>query len=156
MHHHHLSLIIVWKLLNIEQRCTVPQRNSPAVNFINVLCALFLYECHFGSFFLRTHIHTNIEKSCRNNIRTKKACKKCWWNWHLLFEVHGVSTHAQQLQLTAYWKQERCLKIELNWKLNKEIFYHSICLSFIFNLYCEKLQTVPGSFLKKLPKLSKN
>jgi len=46
-------------------------------------CA-FLYECRFGSFF---YVHTFIltkKKSCRNDIRMKKARLKRWWNWHLV------------------------------------------------------------------------
>jgi hypothetical protein len=31
----------------------------PRVNFINILCANFLYECHFGSFF---NVRVTIEK----------------------------------------------------------------------------------------------
>ncbi len=50
---------------------------NPGVNFINGFCALFKYECHFGSFF-STYVR---KKSCRNNICTKKAREKRWWNW---------------------------------------------------------------------------
>ncbi len=34
----------------------------PTVNFINVFCMLFSYECCFGSFFLCTYVHTYVEK----------------------------------------------------------------------------------------------
>jgi len=57
------------------------------VNFINVFCALFLYECRFGSF-LSTYV---CKKSCRNDIRTKKAHKKCWWNWRLVNQLIGLN-----------------------------------------------------------------
>ncbi len=43
---------------------------SFAVNFINVKCACFSYERHFGSFFLCMY---GRKKSCWNNICTKNA-----------------------------------------------------------------------------------
>jgi len=46
-----------------------------AVNYINILRVCFSYESLFGSFLLVTFWQ-------KKPFRTKKACVKCWWNWH--------------------------------------------------------------------------
>jgi hypothetical protein len=48
---------------------------KPAVNFINILGANFLYQSALTSFFLLTFWLCN--------FLTQKAQVKCWWNWHL-------------------------------------------------------------------------
>jgi len=62
----------------------------PAVNFINVLHACFLYESLFGSFFLVTFEQ-------KKHFHMKNARIKRWWNWHLIsyLEQIGLRTHFQ-------------------------------------------------------------
>jgi len=49
------------------------KRSWPGVNFINVLCALFLYVL------LWVWLWTN--------FRTKNARVKCWWNWLMVVTI---------------------------------------------------------------------
>ncbi len=54
---------------------TNAERKSIRCQFHQRFSRSFLYEYRFGSFFLLMYICMYI-KSCQNNIRTKKACKK--------------------------------------------------------------------------------
>ncbi len=53
---------------------------SSSVNFIKVKRTNFSYERCFSSFF---YVHVT-RKIRRNEIRTKNAHVKCWWNRHLV------------------------------------------------------------------------
>jgi len=77
---------VAWKTLIL---CMIP-----VVNFINIFCARFLYERHFGSFFPATF--GLAPKFC-----TKKCAKKRWWNWQLdgAFVLHFLAIYN--------WKREQ-------------------------------------------------
>ncbi len=47
-------------------------QQQTCANFINILCTIFLYEHCFRSLF---YVHV-LEKSCGNNVRTKKIVRK--------------------------------------------------------------------------------
>ncbi len=57
----------------------VLMKYSPGVNFINILCARFLYEI----------LAPKPKRKKKKDVRTKKALKKRWWNWHLDNEDQG-------------------------------------------------------------------
>jgi len=45
---------------------------TPGVNFINILCMIFLYKCHFGSFF---YVHVTREKLPKQHSYKKTVRK---------------------------------------------------------------------------------
>ncbi len=55
----------------------------PRINFINILCAHFLYKSELSSFSLQFF---------GAKILAKNALVKCWWNWHLIWTCHSCCT----------------------------------------------------------------
>jgi len=53
----------------------IRQYRCPVVNFINILRAAFALK--------KLQSQLKLDKSCAKHFGTKKACIKCWWNWHL-------------------------------------------------------------------------
>jgi hypothetical protein len=76
----------------VKADCKMFLKSTPGVNFINIFCTLFSYECRFGSFF-STYVH---KKSCQNDIPTKKASEKHWWNW---LQEWMKPTHWRKMQM---------------------------------------------------------
>jgi len=64
------------------QSCHSASTDPPAVNFINVKCALFRTIVVLAAFFLVTCTLCVHGKSCRNNFCMKNARVRSWWNWN--------------------------------------------------------------------------
>jgi len=64
----------------------------------------FLHECCFQKLFLRTYVHTNVEKKLPKQHLYKKACEKHWWNWHQgVSFAHFRDLRAQKLHVKFRW-----------------------------------------------------
>jgi hypothetical protein len=69
-------------------------KSTPGLNFINVKCACFSYECRFGSFFMYVHMlkkaakTTFVQKTRAYNVDEIDPWrgKMCW---HVFCEVGG-------------------------------------------------------------------